>query len=267
MLFLNWGIEALKWKLLLHSLEKVSIIKAFKSVMAGCSVTMLTPNRTGEFGGRVLFLKPENRIKAISLTILGSISQLIITCILGFMGLIYFRVTSSLLLQTANLHWVFSEMTILLSLIVTIVLIMLYFKVRKLGLMLSSISWFKNRVHFLHALNDFSNKDLLRLLFYSLLRYLVFILQFIWMLQLMQVNLNMLVGFWLVAVFYQTMALVPTIGFTELPVRATAGVIIFGLFSTNILGIQAATFAIWFINLVIPALMGGFFLMRVRLIK
>jgi len=267
MLFFNWGLEAMKWKLLLHSLESISFLKAFQSVMAGCSITMLTPNRTGEFGGRVLFLKTENRVKGISLTILGSISQLIITCLLGLLGLIYLRITSASLLQTTNLHWVIGNIFIFFNFAMSLGLLLLFFKVRKLGALLARIKWIEKRIHFLDVLNDFSNKDLLRLLFYSLLRYLIFILQFLWMLQLMQVHLNVLIGFWLVAVFYQIMALVPTIGFTELPVRATAGVFIFGIFSTNTLGIQATTFAIWVINLVIPALLGGYFLMRVRIIK
>ena len=99
LMFLNWGIEALKMKYLLQPLEKISFLKSLKSVFAGCSITMLTPNRTGEFGGRILFLKPQNRIKAISVNIIGSISQLAVTMILGSISFYYFLF---LLKSTAN---------------------------------------------------------------------------------------------------------------------------------------------------------------------
>src|SRR5690606_25820833 len=66
-------------------------ITALKSVFAGCSITMLTPNRIGEYGGRILYVKEENRISAIPLTILGGISQLIVTLIMGSAGLLYLK--------------------------------------------------------------------------------------------------------------------------------------------------------------------------------
>src|SRR6478672_9884043 len=49
MLFINWGLEARKWQLLIAPLERFSFKTALMSVFAGCSVTMLTPNRIGEY--------------------------------------------------------------------------------------------------------------------------------------------------------------------------------------------------------------------------
>jgi uncharacterized membrane protein YbhN (UPF0104 family) len=71
-------------------LEAISFLKSLKCVFAGCSITMLTPNRTGEFGGRILFLKKENRAKAISINIVGSIAQLLVTMVLGCVSFCYF---------------------------------------------------------------------------------------------------------------------------------------------------------------------------------
>ena len=56
-------------------------------MLAGCSITMLTPNRIGEYGGRIMYVQEQHRLKAISLTILGSISQLTITMFMGTTGL------------------------------------------------------------------------------------------------------------------------------------------------------------------------------------
>jgi hypothetical protein len=63
------------------------------------------------------------------------------------------------------------------------------------------------------------------------------------------------------------MAMAPTIGFTELPIRAAASLQILQLFSNNLIGIQAASLGIWIINLVIPAVVGSLLILRIKIIK
>jgi hypothetical protein len=90
-MFINWGLETIKWEKMMRPLETISFNNAFKAVLAGCSITMITPNRIGEYGGRILFVAKENRIKAISISILSGISQLIITFLIGCMGLFFLK--------------------------------------------------------------------------------------------------------------------------------------------------------------------------------
>jgi hypothetical protein len=71
----------------------------------------------------------------------------------------------------------------------------------------------------------------------------------------------------LLSVFYLLMALAPTIGFTELPIRAGAAVFLLGKFHSNVVGIEAATFGIWIINLVLPAIAGTVVLWKVKWTK
>jgi len=260
MLLLNWGLEALKWQLLLSPLEKINFSKSLKSVFAGCSITMLTPNRTGEFGGRILFLRPENRIKAISATIVGSISQLTITIIIGVIAIITLKDASANYKLTKELPWIFNQYVLLFSSIAGFLLLLIFFRLDFLVSFLSGISFFKKIIQHISFLNFFNRKILLRILFLSFARYMIFILQYILLLRVLQVEIDFSLSFWLLSVFYLAMAILPTIGFTELPVRATASVLIFGLLSSNTLGIQAAAFGIWIINLVIPAVIGSFFM-------
>lgn len=63
------------------------------------------------------------------------------------------------------------------------------------------------------------------------------------------------------------MAVAPTIGITELPTRAIIGVEILQLYSSNIIGIQVAFFAIFIINLVIPAIAGSLLIIGVKILK
>ena len=261
LMFLNWGLESLKWKLLLKPLENIRFAKAFKSVFAGCSITMITPNRTGEFGGRILFVKAENRIKAISTNILGSISQMIITSIVGCTGLIYLIYFSNLDSKLILLPWIFNNFNIYLSLGVSIILALFYFNSHFFIVFISRFKFLHKIVQHVKVVEQFSKFELLIILFCSFLRYLVFILQYILIMQVMHVEMESSIAFWLIGVFYLMMAIIPTIGFTELPIRSALGISIFGILSTNVLGIQVACFAIWIINLVIPATIGSAFLL------
>ena len=117
----------------------------------------------------------------------------------------------------------------------------------------------------LHLL--FENNHPPAIFFLSFLRFMVFILQYLILLKVMDVQIGGMLSFWVLTIFYLVMVLAPTIGFTELPVRATASVAILGLYSTNVLGIQAATFGIWLINLVLPALIGSIFILGVKIMK
>ncbi len=267
LMFVNWGLEARKWQLLVAPLEKFSFFKAFKSVLSGCSVTMLTPNRIGEYGGRIVYVKEEHRISAIPLTILGSISQLSVTVIMGTIGLIVFRYLEADAALFKILPAFAANILLYISVISSVVLILIYLRVRLIIQLINSISFFKKINKYLQLLNSFNRKQLLRILFLSFLRYMVFILQYLLLLKVMQVEISNFVCFWLLSVFYLVMAMAPTIGFTELPVRAAASVELLQLYSSNIIGIQAASLGIWLINLALPAIAGSLLIFGIKIMK
>lgn len=267
MLF-NWGIEARKWQLLVSHVQQFSFIQAFKSVLAGCSITMLTPNRIGEYGGRILFLKEENRIKAISLNIASSISQLLVTMVMGCAGLIFLRFFShnnSNALSVLPDFW--GNVLIYFSITGTVLLFLFYIRLAWLVRLIEKIPAFTKAIKHITVLDEFSASQLLKILSLSLLRYLIFVLQYILLLQVMEVNIAWGLSFWLISVFYLVMAVAPTIGFLELPVRAKASMELMKLYSTNTLGIETAALAIWLINLVIPALIGSLLILGIKIVK
>lgn len=268
LMLVNWGIEAKKWQLLVLHVQEFSFIRAFKSVLSGCSITMLTPNRIGEYGGRILFIKEAHRIKAISLNIVGSISQLLVTMIMGCAGLIFLRFFSH------NNHNALSvlpdfwgNVLIYFSISGTVLLFLFYIRLGWLVGLMEKLSAFNKIVRHIKVLDEFSASQLLRILSLSLLRYLVFVLQYVLLLQVMQVNIEAGLSFWLIAVFYLVMAVAPTIGFLELPVRAKASVELMKLYSSNTLGIETAALSIWLINLVIPALIGSLLILGIKIVK
>jgi hypothetical protein len=229
---------------------------------------MLTPNRVGEYGGRVFYVEEGNRIKAISLTIVGSISQLLVTLMLGCTGLIVLRFishNSSLALNVLPEFW--GDLLIYLSLGITILLLLFYIRLGWLVRMIEKVPAFQKIVQHIVVLDEFDNKQLLRVLFLSFIRYLVFVLQYILLLKLMKIDLSWMLCFWLMTVFYLIMAIAPTFGFIELPVRVSASWFIFKVFTTNELGIGTAALGIWIINLVLPAIIGSLLILNVKIVK
>ena len=79
MMFLNWFLEALKWQFLIKKIEEISFSRSVRAVFSGITVSAFTPNRVGEYGGRVFCLEKADRIQAVFITIIGSMAQLITT--------------------------------------------------------------------------------------------------------------------------------------------------------------------------------------------
>ncbi len=237
-------------------LEVMSFGKAWRAVMAGCSVTMFTPNRVGEYGGRMLFIKSENRIPSISVTMLGGLNQLVVTCWMGLLALPFFYSQVELPSNSALQVWM-QSMGWTVVCLVSVFLTLALFRVSWIFEKLSGISLLEKPLRYLKRTSDYQPKQMLIVLLIALLRYLVFIFQYYFLLQAMGVDLSMSQGVSVIAVFYLLMTWAPTIGFTELPLRSVLAAWLIGLFSNNAMGIQAASLCVWLINLALPAIIGS----------
>ena len=265
LVFVNWLIESLKWQLLVKQLQLFSFGNAVKSVLSGCAVTLLTPNRVGEFGGRILYVKSVHRLKAISLSLVGSFSQLMITLLMGCFGLFVINYFDR---QAFNfLPEFFREALLILSVLLAFVFLFFYFRLSWIVGIIERLPFLNKMVKHIKVLNEFSFQLLFKVLFLSFVRYIVFILQYVLLLQVMQVELAGWFCFCLLTVFYMVMAIIPSLGIVELPIRLTAAWVIFKMYSTNELGIGAASLCIWMINVVVPAVIGSLLMLNLKLEK
>lgn len=264
LMFLNWGIEARKWQVLVQHVQPFSLWKAFKSVFSGCSITMLTPNRIGEYGGRILYVEEGNRIKAISLTLVGSISQFLVTILLGCAGLFFLRFFSQ---EQPVLPALWGDVLIYLSVTIAVISALFYLRIGWLVRTMEKLPALQKVVRHIRVLDEFDNVQLIRIFSLSLGRYVVFVLQYLLLLQVMQVEIPFITGFWLISVFYLVLAMAPTIGFVELPVRVSACWALLKFYTSNELGVSATALGIWLINLVIPAIIGSLLILSVKIVK
>ena len=250
LLFLNWGIEVFKWRLFTRAVENVSFFKAWQSVWMGVCIGNLTPGRLGEFAGRVLFFKPENRAKATTLHFVSGITQLLVTIVMGCAGLLGF---SSMIDKNYFIAILISEAILLFA------FSMLLLRINRV------VSWLQ-KVAFLKKYDfkdlDIDKKNILRLLMLSTLRYLVFFIQFYLLLIACGVEGGLYHVFGAIAITYLLLSTIPMISFIEVAIRAFVVVLLFGGLGSNDWQLSVAATLLWFINMVIPSIVGYVFLVR-----
>ena len=266
LMFVNWSLEALKWKISVQGVQPVSFFKSLKAIFSGVSFSVTTPNRTGEYLGRVLYMDDGNRLRVISLTILGSISQLLVTIFFGLLGLLILRPDITNMNLSGWMEWV-KDLGIIGASIAFIVLTVFYFRIGWLVKWIDKIPAIKKYIWLINELEKTDTTLLLRLLSISLLRYLVFATQYFLLFRFFGVEVNWWQGFWATAIVFFVMAITPTIELFEVVKKMYVTKEIFAIFTVNTLAIGFVTTTIWVINLVIPAAIGSLLILGIKFFK
>ena len=265
---LNWGIEARKWQLALRPIGGIAYSDAVKAIFTGTTMASFTPNRMGEYIGRLLYVQEGKRIESISLTIVGSMAQLLTTLLMGSAGILYLLAT--LHRQASPPQAMEFWLNTLLGLVgfLLLSLTIIYFRLSWLVRILRKVPFCHKYLTYIKVLENFDATILLRILFLSFGRYLVFMAQYCLVFPVFGVVLTVGQVWGSVSVVFLVMAVVPTFTFlTELGLRWGASIRVLEFFSTNTVGIFAASFAIWLINLIVPALIGSLLILSIKLFK
>ena len=261
---LNWGLEALKWKESVDTVYPIRFLQAYKAVLSGVSFSVTMPNRIGEYLGRVVYLPDGNRLKTISISLVGSISQLLVTL---YMGTIGFMVLRGYLVQAGLISTVLYRFVLAGLIFLVLILTLFYFQVSTVERFMER--WWKNNkyLYLIQSLRAFDAGLLGRLLLFSFLRYGVFLTQYVLLFQLFEVHVPLSLEVPVMGLIFLTLAIIPSIALVEVVLRGEVSLALMGLFSTNSLGIGLTSITIWLINLIVPAIIGGLFIMNVKVFK
>lgn len=268
LMFVNWGIETRKWQLLIYDVERISFLKAFRAVFSGQAFAINTVNNVGEYVGRVMYLHEGNRLRAVSLTIVGSMAQIITTFAIGLIGLLFMKNTilgSSGNFKGFSVFWIDGMMWLLL--LITIVLLLFYYSLSWVTKIVERLPFMSRFVYLIEKLEQLHWKELTRILILSVIRYVVFVVQYLLLLQVFKVEADAWSVCWMVCVMFLILAIVPSIALAELGLRGEVSIQLLGLLSGNTLGIVFSATGIWMINRVMPAVAGSLFILGVRLFK
>ena len=271
----NLFLEVIKWRWLMSKLEDVSFWNATKAVLIGVSVSMFLPNRVGDYLGRVFVLKKADRLQAVLATVLGSMAQLLTTILFGIIAVLFFFPFYVDMNIQLNI-WFYSG-TIAAVVIVAFTSVFAFLNFSSFSDILHRISGrlYRRISKYSEVFSWYNPEFLLKILGISIGRYLVFSFQF-WLLFLaFQVPVSYPVAMMLIGLIYLLMAVIPTIALTEIGVRGSVSLFVFGLyFSTegmlteNLgLGIASASTMLWVFNLAFPALLGTIFVYSLRFFR
>lgn len=256
---LNWSIEALKWRLLMQGIERIGTIQAFVATLAGTSIGLITPNRIGEFVGRVLFLKPENRIAGSFASAVGSIAQFIVTLVLGMAGVVAVTLQGN----RQGLSWISAAGVGACTLVATASLV-LYYNPGLLRTVAARLPIIRRWERHAGVLEHFGTDILTQVLLMSAARYLIFTVQFVWLLHEIA-GVPWQVGLAAVPAAFLVGTLIPTVMVTELGIRGSVAVAIISPGGAADQGVFTASALLWLINLAAPAMAGAFIMLTARI--
>lgn len=253
-MLIQWLAEALKWQLLLKQLIDLPFSKAVFMIFTGISFSIATPNRFGEFIGRIMHLPKGLQLQGTGYTFVGNFAQLITTCIAGSVGVFFFQ--AKLTEFTAvGLKYIVSVF-LYLGPFITLFCIFVYFKSGVFFSGIAKINLLRNWKDKLLQLSQLSTKLLLQLLFISLLRYGIFLIQYTLMFEVTDLGIGFTETCMGISVMLFWLAILPTISLVELGLRWQFSVLLFAPFTSNFFGLTMSVTLIWLLNMILPAVIG-----------
>jgi len=271
---INWLIESSKWRYLVKRIEQVNIWNAFQAVLAGTAISIFTPNRIGDYLGRIFILKEGDRIDGTVATIVGNISQLIITIIMGSAAIFYFM--DDINSYFFGCHSTLSIYLKILIIIIDTLVLYTFFQFPKLEKKLNKdFEIFRYPIiRHLNLLADYKTKELINVLLFSLLRFMVYSFQFYLLFLTFHIDLGFIEGILFVFLIFFGITIIPSIALAELGIRGIISIFIFNILWADILlgddietSLISATSLLWLINLAIPAIIGGLFIFKLRFLR
>lgn len=263
--FLNWALEAVKWKMLSGKLEPVSFAMALCGVLYGVTLGMVTPKRYGEFLGRTMVLIPANRIRGMVINVAGSLSQLSITMVFGLLA-----VVAALMLAHPGLTFfdgsiLFKNPTFAVALVGLVLVVLALFGVRPVGRKINNHQAAPRWLKPFEVFQELNSREMISLIGWSLLRYLIFVIQFYVFLVIFKVPMDLTTAFLLLAISYLFLSPIPVSAVVEAGVRGSVVLVVFELFFSRMSGIVpgvelslvAAMLGLWLVNLALPAMAGA----------
>lgn len=255
MVAVNWGIEAAKWRWLVAPVERMGFNRALSATLAGTATGLLTPNRTGEPLGRVLFLSPGNRWSGGLATLLGSMAQFTATIVLGAMACTLWR--------SSDHSWTGISIMVLTALCAAAALV-LFFSPRLLRRLLLHLPVMRKMGKATEVLEQYTGRQLLTVFTMSVARYAVFAVQYMLLLNVFA-GLSWVDSAAMVPVIYLCTTLVPTMLLSELGVRGSVAVALLAPLGGHPAMVLLASFGVWAANVALPAAAGAVILLVARI--
>ena len=243
---LNWVLETVKWRILLQS-SYAPFKELMKGVIAGVTFGFVTPGRSGEFIGRVLYLNEQDKTKVFYLTGIGGIAQTAVTLLAG-------SVCLNVLIDDPFLQGIAMGLALICTLF--------YFRFDLLNRLINSVPFLVRKGLTIHNTEIPSTTLLLKVFGISAARYGIYLIQYVAVFMFFGVSTNALLLTAHNAVLLLVQSFSPLLPFMDISFRGGSALWVYGNISQNNIAILTAALSIWVINLVLPAVIGYVFIVR-----
>jgi hypothetical protein len=258
LMLVNWVLESLKWRYLSHKLSPTTIWKSIEAVFCGLTLAVFTPNRIGEYGGRVMFMPKRKRIHGMFAMAVGSFAQSVITNVLGAMALMWF------LWHFHQLNaWLYFAVFIMAFVFIVLMLVF-YFHIRWSVTLLNSIPFLRKFNRFFRVMGYYRMRELLKIMYFSLARFFVFSFQYYLVIHLLIPEIAFFPMMMLVFILFFIQSALPSLDLLDIGVRSMISDKLFGYVTDQHIAVIAAVSSIWLINLIIPAVLGSVFVLKLK---
>lgn len=253
---LNWGIESYKWKSITKQIESVSYATALKSVFSGICVGNIAPGRAMEFLAKIMFFKPDNRPSITVLHFINGMFQMLITVTAGLIAITYKLNQNN---QSSSFIYGVLGFGVCMILFFCWAILNVSFIQQKLKF----IKWFKKMDDAKHI--QFTKALILKLITFSIVRYLVFTTQFYLIYNALSPQNNLMDVFMSIAAYFMLTSLIPMISVIEPAIRAAIALFVFNNSGDNTVIVVLASTFVWIINVIVPSVIGYVIILKEKI--
>lgn len=248
LLSINIGFEAFKWYWMVKKFyPSLGYWKAYQAILTGSASAFITPQKIGDYVGRLLYIPPKSRVSATIATVLDRFSQLGATFIFTIFATFYLQ---------------FSSFYIIIIFLITLIFHIALWNASRCFFYIShlvpKIAFLNDTFHQIPiSLQVFTS-------FLSVGRFVVFLAQYILIFKAFGIYQDNLWALCCLTFFIKS--LVPSVAFSELGIREGVAIWIFNTYSNIEEAIVfQVTFILFIINTLIPATIGSLLIKNVKI--
>lgn len=266
LMLLNWILESFKWRYVTRHLAKISTWEAIEAVFCGLTWAIFTPNRIGEYAGRVLFLPHRKRVYGVFAMAVGSFGQNVITNVLGLSAAIWFLFTFRIHIIPGYPQLdIWTYVIIAIGAIAFIVFfVILYFHIVWVVNILNRIPFIKNYHRFFDIMAGYKKQELIAIMYYCMARFAVFSFQYYLLIHLLIPVIPLYQVLLMVFILFFVQSALPSLDIIDVWIRNGTAAFLFSFITHQEIAVMAAVTSIWFINLIIPAILGSVFVFKLK---
>jgi hypothetical protein len=258
LMLVNWVLESLKWRYLITNLEKISAWKAIEAVFCGLTWAIFTPNRLGEYAGRVLFLPKRKRLLGVFAMAVGSFGQNVITNVMGLSASIWF------VYKFFHINIYLYLLSVAGALLFVVFICIFYFHIKWLVNFLTRIPFIKRFHRFYDIMGRYTKPQLITIMGISIARFAVFSFQYYLIIHMLIPQMFAFEMMMMVFVLFFVLSALPSLDIIDIAVRNGTAFYLFGFITNQTIAIMAAVSTISLINLIIPAILGSVFVFKLN---